>query len=285
MMRLYTKLKVRLIILLDKIFLRYDKGQVLRSQNILMIPQLLRRVGGKISYAEWAHVIGVFQTLICQNTKESPQILDVGCGTGLLGIAAYNSISNGGSYTGIDVSKRDIDYCKSKYPPNNYTFIHLPIHNATYAGNQPKNQLKWDLPDQNFDLVTALSVWTHFNEEDAHFYIKEVSRVLKKDGKAIISFFILDSFYEQFLSGNPKVKRVLHNSLSLDWTFESKAYDSENWFTTTWAKAPEDAIALNRVGLDSLLHLSGLKIIEHYPGTWKGFPGLYFQDILVLQKG
>jgi predicted SAM-dependent methyltransferase len=44
-------------------------------------------------------------------------------------------------------------------------------------------------------LVTALSVWTHLNEADARFYFKEISRVLKPDGKAIVTFFLLDEQY------------------------------------------------------------------------------------------
>ena len=55
-----------------------------------MIPHVLNRRGGKRLYAEWAHVIGIFQTLmflICPQGSVKT-IVDFGCGTGILAIAA-----------------------------------------------------------------------------------------------------------------------------------------------------------------------------------------------------
>ncbi len=47
--------------------------------------------------------------------------------------------------------------------------------------------------------MIALSVWTHFNEEGVLFYFKEISHVLKPDGKAIVTFSLLDETYRNSL--------------------------------------------------------------------------------------
>jgi hypothetical protein len=46
----------------------------------------------------------------------------------------------------------------------------------------------------------------------------------------------------------------------------------------------EMAIGVTTAGRDRLLAASGLQIIQHYPGSWKEAPGVYFQDVLILGK-
>ena len=96
---------------LDRIYIYFDKFLLRRTRNLRLIPSIYRRKGGKKSYAEWAHVIGIFQTIFCQNLKsENNVVFDIGCGTGLLGIAAEPHVNEGGKYIGIDVSVRDIGF-------------------------------------------------------------------------------------------------------------------------------------------------------------------------------
>lgn len=276
------KIKESIFERIDQTFIRIDKGHLRRSISLKLIPKFKMRRGGKVSYAEWAYVIGIFHTLINDNSKENDHILDVGCGTGLVGIASYNTVMGGGKYTGLDVSKNDIEFCRKNFSDDRFEFLHHNTYNATYAHDQQNINIPWSLKDESFDLVTALSVWTHFNEEDAKYYINEVSRVLCNGGKAIITFFILDEHYESFQKNQHKV--LLHNASSFDWSFNKPAYDSSDWLTTKWADTPEDAIAIKEDSLKNMLDNASLKISKYYPGTWKNYPGLYFQDILILTK-
>jgi len=66
--------------------------------------------------------------------------------------------------------------------------------------------------------------------------------------------------------------------------FNEKAYESNDWFYPVWAKVPEEVIAVTREGLETLIEKSGLKIIQKYPGKWKEIPGLYLQDVFILEK-
>ncbi|WP_158795668.1 class I SAM-dependent methyltransferase [Pedobacter sp. L105] len=272
--------------LIDEIFRDTDKGHIKRTRNIRLIPSFENRRGGKMSYAEWAHVIGIFQTIIYQalENKTGNKILDIGCGTGLLGISSEPFVGEGGTYTGIDVMQEDINFCKSHFKMSNYDFIHLDVANATYANDQSSLLKPWPIANESRDLVVALSVWTHMNEVDATFYLKEIHRVLKKGGKAIVTFFFLNDDYEESLVKRSDAHGRFHSTPQNEWIFDVNAYDSKNWMTTKQAKVPEDVIGVTPEGMEILIKNSGLKLNQYYPGNWKEEPGIFFQDILIFEK-
>jgi SAM-dependent methyltransferase len=272
--------------LLDSLYLPLDRKNIRRTKNIRLIPNERARRGGKYSYAEWAHVIGIFQTLIFLHLqkKDGNKILDIGCGTGLLGIASEPFIGGDGKYTGIDVLKNDIGFCRRHFPSSNFEFIHFNVANRAYAPAQKDIKSKWPVESEGFDLATALSVWTHLNEEDALFYFKEISRILKPNGKAIVTFFLLDETYRNSLGIRSNQKGRFHTTLQNQWVFDQPSYGSNMWFHPKWARVPENAIGVTEAGLDCLITTSEMKLIEHHQGNWKEIPGVFFQDVLIFQK-
>lgn len=280
------RLFARFFPMIDLIFRDVDKRHVKRTKNIRLIPGIKDRRGGKSSYAEWAHVIGIFQTLIYQSitVKTGNHILDVGCGTGLLGISSEPFIFGGGKYTGIDVSQNDVGFCRNHFKDLNYHFIHLNVANPTYASNQDEGLKPWPIDNDSQDLVLALSVWTHLSEIDAKFYFNEIQRVLKKGSKALITLFYLDEKYEDSVLLRNNETGRFHSTKQRMWIFNKNAYESKDWYSPGWVKNPEDAIGITIKGLDTLQHLSGLKLIQYYPGNWKEIPGIFFQDVLIFEK-
>ena len=272
--------------LLDRLYVPLDRKQVCRTRNIRLIPTERNRRGGKYAYSEWAHVIGIFQTLMFLNLhkKEGNMILDVGCGTGLLGIAAEPFLGQDGKYIGLDVMKKDIDFCRGHYTSTKCEFIHFNVNNPAYAATQKDTKSKWTVESESFDLATALSVWTHLNEEDALFYFKEISRVLKPGGKAIVTFFLLDEVYERSLGKRSRQEGRFHMTLQDTWVFDQPSYRSDAWRHPKWAEVPESAIGITNAGLDRLTSNSGLKLIEQYPGNSKEVPGVFFQDVFDIEK-
>ena len=216
--------------------------------------------------------------------KEDNVFLDIGCGTGLLGISSLPFIGKNGKYIGIDVSDNDIDYCLKHYPKEKFEFIHFDINNPRYAPKQKEKKIKWPIDNESVDFAMALSVWTHLNEADALFYFREINRILKPGGKAIITFFLLDETYTSTVEQRSMKKSKFHMTSKSKWIFEEKSYGSDDWLKPKWATTPESAIGITKDGLDRLVSSSELSLISYHPGNWKEIPGAYFQDVLIFQK-
>lgn len=270
---------------LDAVYLPLDREQVLRTRNLRLIPAEPRRRGGKVSYAEWAHVVGVFQTLVGQQCewRDDLRVLDVGCGSGLLAIACEPFIGRG-RYTGIDVAASQIEFCRGHYPAATCEFLHLDTVNPFYAPDQAPEPRPWPLQDASFDMVTALSVWTHFREEDARFYLAELARVLRPGGRALVTLFLLDEDYRRSLPREAGQVSQFHGTPAGRWAFDQPAYGATGWRCPAWAEVPEQAIGVDAVAWSELLADCGLELLEIMPGNWKERPGAFFQDVLVLGK-
>ncbi len=268
----------------DNAYLYFDKTLIRRTKNLRLVPNYRNRTGGKISYGEWCHVIGIFQTLLFQhlNTKTDNVILDIGCGSGILGISSEPFLGKDGKYIGIDVNQNDIRFCKRHYPKDRFLFKHYNTFNSAYAPGQPQVKAKWDIEDKSIDMVTALSVWTHLGKEDAVFYFKEIDRVLKPDGKAIVTFFLLDDTYVTTLKMRSDATGRYHNTNQKQWVFDTPLSPSEMWFSPSWATKPEQAVGITPSGIDHLIQDTDLTLCNTYTGNWKEVPGLFFQDILVF---
>ncbi len=271
---------------IDKAYLYFDKTLIRRTKNLRLVPNLPDRTGGKLSYGEWCHVIGIFQALLYMNLsrKTDNMILDVGCGSGIIGIASEPFIEKKGRYIGLDVNEKDINFCKNHYPDESFLFKHLCTFNQAYAPEQRQCGRQWDIPDKSIDMLTALSVWTHLNEKDAVFYFKEIGRVLKPGGKAIVTFFLLDKTYYDSLEIRSDKPGRYHNTNQTKWIFDNPCSQSGMWFNPKWVKMTEDAVAITERGIDTLISNTGLNICDIHTGNWKEVPGIFFQDVLVFSK-
>ncbi len=99
------------------------------------------------------------------------EILDIGCADGYFTNIIHKSTLNS-KIIGIDILKTSISYAKSRYKNNSkLKFKVADAHNLTF-------------PDNTFDAVYAIESLEHV--VDPKTFLKEISRVLKSNGKTII---------------------------------------------------------------------------------------------------
>lgn len=106
----------------------------------------------------------LFGEFLGERKSEKLEILDVGCGAGIL----MSELERYGSVHGIDVSELAVEYCKKRGLPN------VSIDDLA----------KLSFSDARFDVVIALDVLEHI-EKDAQA-VSEIKRVLKPGGTVII---------------------------------------------------------------------------------------------------
>ncbi len=272
---------------MDGMYRRMD-GKVMRRSKVLRrIPGSRDRHGGRLAYGEWCHTIGIFHSLFAQHLPSPTgcRMLDIGCGMGTLAIVSETFQADGGSYTGIDVRPEVLAFCKERYTDGDFTFKHLDVQNLRYApGQESKERPKWSVDDGSFDFLSALSVWTHFNEGDSIFYMREVDRALRPGGVALITMFLLDDVYKASIDGRTSHRSRYHGTPADRWVFEKACSESGEWFERRHVKVPEDAVGCTTRGLEMMLEGTDLDLVEMHHGNWKERPGVYFQDVLVFRK-
>lgn len=265
----------------ERAFVPIDRRLMRRNRNLAPIPWRKDRRGGKISYGEWAWVIGLMQSLVATHVdRDDPQILDVGCGTGLVGLATLPLLGDGGRCVGVDVSVENIQFCRQHYRDRRLSFELLEVPNASYAPDHADGPVRWPVADGSQHLVTALSVWTHLDPATADASMAEVARVLAPGGRAIISFFVND-LADPDRSEAPSISEY-HRTPPQHWAFTRPV--TPGWSTPEWTNVPEQAIAVDRSTLHAMVEANGLELERLHPGYWREAPGLYFQDIAIIAR-
>lgn len=206
--------------------------------------------------------------------KPNDSVLEVGCACGRVARALTKYLADAGNYEGLDIDADAINWCSKnihkKFP--NFNFQVADIYNAEYnpKGKYKAYEYKFPYKNESFDFVFLISVFTHMFPQDVENYFSEIRRVLKKNGRCLISYYI----------SNPE-------SLKLDKNFK---YDFGE-YRSMYKETPETIIALNEDLILRLYDKYQLKIVQPIRyGTWCGRPGpkvdgvLYHQDVIVAQK-
>ena len=165
-----------------------------------------------IVYAKWGKFHHRDRMLNMITWRGDEQVLDVGTGRGLLLIGAARRLTTGKS-TGIDVwSTKDLS-------GNSLTRTQA---NVEVEGVKDKVELRSDdarklsFPDASFDVVLSnLCIHNIPGDEGRAQACREIARVLKPGGTALISDFILTSSYQKvFTEAGLKTSRTSMNLLT-----------------------------------------------------------------------
>lgn len=97
-----------------------------------------------------------------------PRLLDLGCGTGEL---ADQFLESGYEYVGVDIEPERIEYARRKYPKGKF---HVMDASALQYG------------DGYFDQILVTGVLHHLADEEVREIVREMKRVLRPGGRALV---------------------------------------------------------------------------------------------------
>lgn len=227
-------------------------------------PDAYRRIG--------AEFLSHFKSLA--HLQPNERILDVGCGCGRIAVALTRYLDAEGSYEGFDIVADLVAWCQQNIAPRfpNFKFHHVLLRNDAYGQKGPSaSEYGFPYQDSSFDFVFLTSVFTHMFPHDMENYTREISRVLRKGGRTLITFFLL----------TPESIRCMGGSSSL-FSFKY-AHPSGCWCTDE--KNPEGALAYPETTVRNLFGRHGLNITEVRYGSWSGRAGGFSsQDITISLK-
>jgi SAM-dependent methyltransferase len=159
-----------------------------------------------------------------------------------------------------------------------FEFHHFDIYSEVHNSLGTNAASDFSLPAKNrsVDRIIAQSVFTHIFANDVSYYLGEFSRILRPDGIAFTTFFVLDEDTRELLAARDKPAPTLP-----DLTFHHE-YAPGVWIDNT--EHPEGAVAYRDDLLDSLVARSGLRLTALHRGYWPGRAGTSDgQDIAILQ--
>lgn len=258
-------------------YMEYQLGKRIGLRDPLLPPKWLHSVSGQPLDLNNFKDVGdeFFKYFVAMGgLLPHERVLDVGSGTGRMArpLTAYLT---SGSYEGIDIVAPSVKWCQETYGPRfpNFRFHFSDIYNKTYnpTGKYSASEYKFPFEDATFDFVFLTSVFTHMLPLDHEGYFSEIARVLKRGGRCLITYFLLNQ-----------------ESLALIDAKISPSLFAHRLPGCRVAKAdvPEDQVAYDESTVRGLCQKHCLDIVEpiHF-GSWPGRTDyLSFQDILVATK-
>lgn len=185
---------------------------------------------GRLSRAS----ISASLNLIGRRLGEFPRILDFGCGCGRT-LRWMRDLTREATVWGVDIDAEAIDWCRGHIGP------------ARFEVTNPVPPLPF--PDNSFDLIYALSVFTHLDYPGQIAWLTELRRVLAPGGIVLLTF--LGYTPEKYAARPHGAPLRLFNerimaSASLDiWSFlepaEVEQLDRDGFVFLPYRDSPRDA--------------------------------------------
>jgi arsenite methyltransferase len=171
-------------------------------------------IGGLLMllYAKWWKFLHRDRMLKMISWRGDEQVLDVGTGRGLLLVGAARLLKSGKS-VGIDVwSTKDLSGNSLERTQSNIEIE--GVKDKVVLKSEDARKLSF--PDASFDVILSnLCIHNIPDSEGRAQACREIARVLKPGGKAVISDFIHTGFYQKiFRESGLKVSRTSINPLS-----------------------------------------------------------------------
>jgi arsenite methyltransferase len=151
------------------------------------------------------------------------QVLDVGCGRGLMLVGAAKRLTSG-KVIGVDL------WQQQDQANNNSA---ATLENAAIEGVTERIEVKTadmrqlPFPDSSFDVV--VSSWAVHNleaESDRHKALDEIIRVLKPNGSVVLADIVNQAEYAEYFDRHGMTKVLLHNNPIRDAVLKAVSFGS-----------------------------------------------------------
>ena len=244
--------------------------QTIFGDNAPMVPPLYLMRDGARDYAEYKqNGLEAYRRFLDFGLRSTDRVLDIGSGIGRKTLPLLSFLTTG-SYEGIDPIAHQVRWCVRKITPRypNFRFQLIDVWNRFYnpKGSVKPSEYIFPFKDEEFDFVILGSVFTHMFSKDMEHYVDEISRVLKKNGKGLITCFLLNPESESLIAAGK-------SSLAMAYKYEngSKACDPDYL---------EAAVAHEQGFVLDMFARRALKVEIAQLGTWCGRKADYYQDII-----
>jgi SAM-dependent methyltransferase len=247
-------------------------SRVLKDKKDLPPPHLRRYVGPLESFessgAEFMDHLRVLAEL-----QPDERVLDLGCGCGQMALHLEKYLDENAGYVGVDINRPSIRWCQRNIGArrSNFQFAHIDVRNLAYNpdGTHRAETYQFPFDERSFDLILLKSVFTHMRPPEVSNYLREVSRLLKSNGRCLATFFLLNE---------EQARLALQGANDVEFKY------GEGVWRYRLEQSPESAVAYDESYVMELLAEHGLTLKRPvYYGRWSGRQdGLSYQDILLL---
>lgn len=251
------------------------KDTVTGNRNPHIPPRRLNFVGSEDFLNVANEFFGYFTSPYLGGVIPHHKILDIGSGIGRMAIPFIGYLSDEGAYDGFDIDKRGVDWCQknlsAKYP--NFHFEYVDLFNKYYnkSGQLSSSEFAFPYEAGSFDFIFATSVFTHMLTPDVQHYFDEISRVVRSDGKVMVTFFVLDELAKKAVADKKATANLVY------------AHDEHSYYSHK--NVPEAEIGFTVEWIEAAAKKSGLEVDRILYGSWSGRQNpLSYQDILILRK-
>ena len=249
--------------------------RLVRGKLRTIPPRRLRDVGGSDFEATGQEFLGRFVEQ--GGLQHTDSVLEIGCGCGRMALPLTGYLNDEGQYVGMDIVEPSIHWCQrhitSRHP--SFRFYHVDLDNPRYnVGSQSASDYVFPFEDGTFDFVFLTSVFTHMRPKDMENYTGEIARLIRPDGRTLITCFLLNGT-QAALAAQGKNIIAFPFAFSFDRGFYYARED----------RLPERGLAYEEAYVRDLFSRYGLQIDATYYGYWSGREdGLSLQDILIISK-
>jgi SAM-dependent methyltransferase len=205
----------------------------------------------------------------------SDVFLDLGCGNGSVARALTSYLQAPGRYEGLDINGDSVKWLGEHYAEwPAFRFTHANVFNKMYNPGATVTAAEYRLPYEDGTFTQALlkSVFTHMHPRDVRHYLRELGRVIKPGGRAVVTYFLLNDESRAFVAKDMDVVKM-----KVDW-------DGDPLCRVANLEVPENATAHDEARVRGYTAEAGFSVSEITYGNWCGRQAAGLQDVMVLTR-